>query len=47
MKDDRQRMLVRLRMKDCERAENGNRGGLVDGKGRSADGKRLREKVIS
>jgi len=47
MKDDCYQMLVRLRMKDCGRAENGNRAGLADGKGSSADGKRLREKIIS
>jgi len=47
MKDDRYQMLVRLRMNDCGRAKNGNRAGLVDGKGSSADGKQRREKVIS
>jgi len=46
MKDDREQMMVRLRMKDCGRADNGNRVGLADGKGSSADGKWLREKVI-
>jgi len=40
-------MVVCLRIKDCLRAKNANRGGLADGKGSSADGKWLREKVIS
>jgi len=31
-------MLVLLRMKDCGRSENGNRAGMVDGKGSSPDG---------
>jgi len=47
MKDDRQQMLVRLRIMDCGRAKNGNGAGLADGKGSSANSKRLREKVIS
>jgi len=40
-------MVVHLRIKDCGRGENGNRAGLADGKGSSADGIRLQEKVIS
>jgi len=46
MKEYREGIMVRLRMKDCGRGENGNRVVLADGKGSSADGKRLREKVI-
>ena len=39
-------MLVLLRMQDCGRSENGNSGGLADGKGSSVDGNGC-EKVIS
>ena len=47
MKDDHQQMLLRLRMKDCGRGENGNTAGLADGNRSSADGKWLQGKVIS
>jgi len=46
MKDDSYQVLVRLSIKDCGRAQNGNRAGLEDGKGSSADGKRLQDKII-